>query len=113
MGGGVVLTAMAQAGIPVSTTHAISSAIMGVGAARRLTAVHWGVGQRIIAAWIITIPASAFCSFVAYQIMGEGINVAHLALSVAILAAVVGVAWFKQFRQGELWTQVWQGIGDG
>jgi inorganic phosphate transporter, PiT family len=58
-GGGVILAAMAWLGIPVSTTHAISGAIMGVGATRRLSAVRWGVGRRIIYAWIITIPASA------------------------------------------------------
>jgi inorganic phosphate transporter, PiT family len=58
-GGGVILASMAWLGIPVSTTHAISGAIMGVGATRRLSAVRWGVGRRIIYAWIITIPASA------------------------------------------------------
>jgi inorganic phosphate transporter, PiT family len=58
-GGGVILAVMAWLGIPVSTTHAISGAIMGVGATRRLSAVRWGVGRRIIYAWIITIPASA------------------------------------------------------
>src|SRR6188472_95905 len=57
--GGVILAAMAWLGIPVSTTQAISGAIMGVGATRRLSAVRWGVGKRIIYAWIITIPASA------------------------------------------------------
>jgi PiT family inorganic phosphate transporter len=50
---------MAWLGIPVSTTHAISGAIMGVGATKRLSAVRWGVGKRLIYAWIITIPASA------------------------------------------------------
>ena len=58
-GGGAILTSMAWLGIPVSTTHAISGAIMGVGATRRLSAVRWGVGKIIIYAWIITIPASA------------------------------------------------------
>ena len=58
-GGGVILASMAWLGIPVSTTHAISGAIMGVGATRRLSAVRWGIGRRIIYAWIITIPASA------------------------------------------------------
>ncbi|HSA75654.1 MAG TPA: inorganic phosphate transporter, partial [Candidatus Nitrosocosmicus sp.] len=58
-GGGVILAMMAGLGIPVSTTHAISGAIMGVGASRRLSAVRWGIGRRIIYAWIITIPASA------------------------------------------------------
>jgi PiT family inorganic phosphate transporter len=58
-GGGAILTSMALFGIPVSTTHAIAGAIMGVGATRRLSAVRWGVGKRIVYAWIITIPASA------------------------------------------------------
>src|SRR5919107_4979808 len=58
-GGGAILTSMAWLGIPVSTTHAISGAIMGVGATKRLSAVRWGVGKRLIYAWIITIPANA------------------------------------------------------
>jgi PiT family inorganic phosphate transporter len=57
--GGAILTSMALFGIPVSTTHAIAGSIMGVGASRRLSAVRWGVGKRIVYAWIITIPASA------------------------------------------------------
>jgi PiT family inorganic phosphate transporter len=57
--GGTVLTSMAWFGIPVSTTHAISGAIMGTGATKRLSAVRWGLGKRIVYAWIITIPASA------------------------------------------------------
>jgi len=57
-GGGVILTSMAWLGIPVSTTHAISGAIMGAGSTKRLSAVRWGLGKRIVYAWIITIPAS-------------------------------------------------------
>jgi len=58
-GGGAILTSMAWLGIPVSTTHAISGAIMGAGSMKRLSAVRWGLGRRIVYAWIITIPASA------------------------------------------------------
>jgi PiT family inorganic phosphate transporter len=65
-GGGVVLVGMAQAGIPVSTTHAITASIMGVGATKRASAVRWGVGRRIVGAWIFTIPASALVAYVAY-----------------------------------------------
>jgi PiT family inorganic phosphate transporter len=61
-GGGAILAVMALSGIPVSTTHAISGAIMGVGATKRFSAVRWGLGKRIIYAWIITIPASAAIS---------------------------------------------------
>lgn len=68
-GGGVILTSMAWLGIPVSTTHAIAGAIMGVGATKRLSAVRWGVGKRIVYAWIITIPASAAVSALVLEIM--------------------------------------------
>ncbi|MBU0684890.1 MAG: inorganic phosphate transporter [Thermoplasmatota archaeon] len=58
-GGAIMLFATAKLGIPVSTTHTISGGIMGVGATRRLSAVRWGVGRKIVMAWILTIPASA------------------------------------------------------
>ncbi len=56
-GGGAVLSGMAWAGIPVSTTHAISAAIMGVGMTRGFSAVRWGIARNIVWAWILTIPA--------------------------------------------------------
>ncbi len=56
-------------GIPVSTTHTISGGIMGVGATRRLSAVRWGVGRKILAAWVITIPASATISGVLFLLL--------------------------------------------
>ena len=68
-GGGVILTSMAWLGIPVSTTHAIAGAIMGVGATKRVSAVRWGVGKRIVYAWIITIPASAAVAALVLEIM--------------------------------------------
>jgi PiT family inorganic phosphate transporter len=58
-----ILATLAWFGIPASTTHAISGSIMGVGAVRRMSAVRWGIGKRIVWAWIITIPASAAVSF--------------------------------------------------
>jgi len=51
-----VIEIASQFGIPVSTTHCISSSIMGVGATRRLSAVRWGVAGNIITAWILTFP---------------------------------------------------------
>ena len=68
-GGGVVLVGMAQAGIPVSTTHAITASIMGVGATKRASAVSWGMGRRIVGAWILTIPAAAIVGFVSYFVV--------------------------------------------
>lgn len=58
-GGGVTILALAAAGIPVSTTHTITGAIVGVGATRGTRAVRWGVAGRIIWAWVFTIPAAA------------------------------------------------------
>ena len=93
-GGGVVLVGMAQAGIPVSTTHAITASIMGVGATKRASAVRWGVGRRIVGAWIFTIPASALVAFVCYYVvtpqMLEWWRANPLAAGAVILAIVVG-----------------------
>ena len=57
--GAITLFGTALAGIPVSTTHTITGAIVGVGAVHRFSAVRWGVARRIVWAWIVTIPASA------------------------------------------------------
>jgi len=57
------------AGIPVSTTHIISTSIMGVGATKRVSAVRWGVARKIVWAWIVTIPASALIGGLAYYII--------------------------------------------
>jgi PiT family inorganic phosphate transporter len=58
-GGSVMLFAASYLGIPVSTTHTITGCVIGAGAARRASAVRWGVAQNVMVAWIITIPASA------------------------------------------------------
>ena len=58
-GGAALLFGATAFGIPVSTTHTITGAIMGVGAARRMSAVRWGVAGNIVLAWLLTIPASA------------------------------------------------------
>ena len=71
-GGGVTILAVAALGIPVSTTHTITGAIVGVGATRGNRAVRWGVAGRIVWAWIFTIPASAAVAaavFVAAKIL--------------------------------------------
>ncbi len=61
-----ILTA-SHLGLPVSTTHVISGAIMGVGASRRVSAVHWGVAARIAWAWVLTIPISAVIAWACYH----------------------------------------------
>jgi PiT family inorganic phosphate transporter len=65
-GGGIVLAFVTAFGIPVSTTHAISGSIMGVGASRGYSAVQWGVVRRIVAAWILTIPLTAIFAYAAF-----------------------------------------------
>jgi PiT family inorganic phosphate transporter len=67
-GGGVTILALAHFGIPVSTTHTITGAIVGVGATRGTRAVRWGVAGRIIWAWILTIPASALVASIMYAL---------------------------------------------
>src|SRR5436190_11791711 len=57
--GAITLFSASLAGIPVSTTHTITGAIVGVGATTRLSAIRWGIARRIVVAWIFTIPASA------------------------------------------------------
>ena len=64
--GAITLFGTALAGIPVSTTHTITGAIVGVGAVHRLSAVRWGVAGRIVWAWIMTIPAAAAISAATY-----------------------------------------------
>lgn len=67
--GAMTLFGTALAGIPVSTTHTITGAIIGVGATHRLSAVRWGVARRIVWAWVLTIPASAAVSAITFWII--------------------------------------------
>jgi PiT family inorganic phosphate transporter len=65
-GGAITLFTATALGIPVSTTHTITGAIVGVGAAKKVSAVRWGVAGNIVWAWIFTIPASAFVAAVSW-----------------------------------------------
>jgi PiT family inorganic phosphate transporter len=67
-GAATVITAAARLGIPVSTTHAIGSAIMGVGATKRLSAVRWGVAGQVVAAWVLTWPSCAILGFLIQKV---------------------------------------------
>jgi PiT family inorganic phosphate transporter len=69
-GAALVLQVASHAGLPTSTTHCITSAIMGAGATTRLSAVRWGVTRRILWAWVLTIPATAGLAWV-LQILGD------------------------------------------
>jgi len=65
-GGALTLFAATWLGVPVSTTHTITGAIIGVGAARRVSAVRWGIAGNIVVAWVITLPATAAISALTY-----------------------------------------------
>jgi PiT family inorganic phosphate transporter len=65
-----VLMFTAHIGLPVSTTHTITSSVMGVGAIKRLSAVRWGVTRRILYAWLFTLPGAAIISTAIYLVMG-------------------------------------------
>jgi PiT family inorganic phosphate transporter len=71
--GGITVLLASSLGVPVSTTHTITGAIVGVGAAQRLSAVRWGVARRIVWAWILTIPMSAVIAALSYLILSKRI----------------------------------------
>jgi PiT family inorganic phosphate transporter len=96
-GGSVMLFAASYLGIPVSTTHTITGCVIGAGAARRASAVRWGVARNVMVAWIITIPASATVAALFYWIISG--YAARALLAVAVIA-LVGFAWFawREFK---------------
>jgi PiT family inorganic phosphate transporter len=67
--GGITVLLATSLGVPVSTTHTITGAIVGVGAAQRVSAVRWGVAGRIVWAWVLTIPMSAAIAALAYLLL--------------------------------------------
>jgi PiT family inorganic phosphate transporter len=71
-GGAITLFLATHFGVPVSTTHTITGAIVGVGASKRVSAVRWNIAKNIVVAWIVTIPASAFIAALFYALAGIG-----------------------------------------
>jgi PiT family inorganic phosphate transporter len=67
--GGITVLLATSLGVPVSTTHTITGAIVGVGTAQRVSAVRWGIAGRIVWAWILTIPMSAAIAALAYLVL--------------------------------------------
>src|SRR6202047_5430520 len=70
-GGAIMLFAATYLGIPVSTTHTVTGSIIGVGAARKASAVRWNIATNIVIAWIVTIPASALMAVLFYSLSGQ------------------------------------------
>jgi PiT family inorganic phosphate transporter len=74
-GGAVVILFASKLGIPISTTHTITGAIVGVGATTRLRAVRWGLASRIVWAWVVTIPASALMAALSYKLLAAVVRI--------------------------------------
>lgn len=70
---GLIIMGAANLGVPVSTTHTITTSIMGVGAAERLSAVRWGVSLKIVYAWLFTLPGAGLVAYLAYQALHRGV----------------------------------------
>ncbi|MEN6544769.1 MAG: inorganic phosphate transporter [Armatimonadia bacterium] len=70
MSAACVIVGATMLGAPISTTHVVSSSIMGVGSTRRLSSVRWNIAGQIVTAWLLTIPASALLAVVIYWVMG-------------------------------------------
>jgi len=75
LSGAVTIFTASTLGIPISTTHTIAGAIVGVGSVKNKRAVHWGIARRIVWAWILTIPASAIIATAAYFLITTGLRV--------------------------------------
>jgi PiT family inorganic phosphate transporter len=101
-GAAVVLTA-SHLGFPLSTTHVISGGVMGAGAAKRLSAVRWGVAGNIAIAWILTLPAAAIIGAVVYGISSAFGSGALGPLVVALgLVGLLIAAFVRRFAQQRL-----------
>jgi inorganic phosphate transporter, PiT family len=91
--GAAVILSATHVGFPLSTTHVISGAIMGAGAAKRISAVRWGVAGNIVVAWVLTLPAAAVVGGVTYgvtQLFGDG-AAGPVVVSAALVATLVWV----------------------
>jgi inorganic phosphate transporter, PiT family len=89
--GAAVILSASHVGFPLSTTHVISGAIMGAGAAKRFSAVRWGVAGNIVVAWVLTLPASAAVGALTYgvtRLFGTG-SVGPMVVSIALLLALI------------------------
>jgi PiT family inorganic phosphate transporter len=103
--GSAVILSASHVGFPLSTTHVISGAIMGAGAAQRLSAVRWGIAGNIFAAWVLTIPAAAIVGAVTYAIVAlfGGEATGPVVVASALLAALL-VWGVRRMRAGRTLT---------
>src|SRR5436190_3160056 len=99
--GAAVILASSHFGYPLSTTHVISGGIMGAGAAKRVSAVRWGIAGNMIVAWVLTIPGAGAMAAATYgitRIFGTG-ALGPLLVSIALLMVIAGI-FARRLQQG-------------
>ena len=104
-GGAAVILTATHLGFPLSTTHTISGGVMGAGAARRLSAVRWGVAGNIALAWVLTVPCAGAIGALAYgasRVFGEG-ALGPVLVSVCVLTVIAG-AFARRLQRGPALT---------
>jgi PiT family inorganic phosphate transporter len=95
-GGSIMLFAASYLGIPVSTTHTITGCVIGAGAARRASAVRWGIAGNVAIAWLITIPASAVVAAIFYWLAAGEFVRALIAVGLIAFIGYSAAAWRVQ-----------------
>jgi PiT family inorganic phosphate transporter len=97
--GAAVILSASHVGFPLSTTHVMSGAIMGAGAAKRVSAVRWGVAGNIVTAWLLTLPASAAVGAITYGVVyAFGENGAGPLVDTALLLGLLAAAFVRRAR---------------
>jgi PiT family inorganic phosphate transporter len=99
--GAAVILAASHFGYPLSTTHVISGGVLGAGAAKRVSAVRWGVASNIVGAWVLTLPAAGAIGALTYEvtrIFGTG-SLGPVLVSVLVIALALG-AFARRLQQG-------------
>jgi PiT family inorganic phosphate transporter len=98
--GAAVILASSHGGFPLSTTHTISGAVIGSGAAKRLSAVRWGIAGNIVAGWVITLPASALIGAAAYAVTSLfGTGAAGPIVVLVLIAAGTTLLFSRRARE--------------
>jgi PiT family inorganic phosphate transporter len=103
--GAAVILSASHVGFPLSTTHVISGAVMGAGAAKRISAVRWGVAGNIVVAWVLTLPLSALVGAVTYgvtSLFGDG-SAGPLVVSIALVCGLIFL-FARRLAAGETLT---------
>jgi PiT family inorganic phosphate transporter len=92
-GASIMLFAASALGIPVSTTHTVTGCVIGAGAARRASAVRWGIAGNVAIAWVITIPASATVAALFYWLISAEFVKFGIAVAIIAFVAYSARAW--------------------